>query len=45
MARLGTKLWHLVLLALIIVGALYLFHMTASHKGQSILPGLGINGR
>ena len=37
------KLLHIAFVALVAVGALYVFHMVSSHQGQQILPGLGIN--
>lgn len=42
MAKLGSKLWHLVAIILFIVGAVYVIHMTTNHQGAQILPSLGI---
>lgn len=42
MARFGTKVWHLVVLVLFLIGALYTIHMVSHHKGAQIIPSLGI---
>jgi hypothetical protein len=42
MAKVGSKLWHLVVITLFIVGAVYVIHMTTNHQGSQILPNLGI---
>lgn len=44
MAKFGTKVWHLVVLVVFIVGAVYLIHMYSNHQGSQILPNLGIGG-
>lgn len=42
MAKFGSKLWHLVVLILFIIGAFYVIHMVTNHQGANILPSLGI---
>jgi hypothetical protein len=42
MAKFGSKLWHLVVLVVFIIGAVYLYHMVSNHQGANILPNLGI---
>jgi hypothetical protein len=37
------KVRHVVFLAAALIGVLYVAHMLSAHKGQSILPGVGIN--
>lgn len=36
------KVKHVLFLGAAIIGVLYVAHMMVSHKGQSILPGLGL---
>jgi hypothetical protein len=36
------KVWHLMFLAAAVLGALYVYHMTTSHQGSGILPGVGL---
>lgn len=36
------KVKHVALLALAVVGVLYVAHMMTSHKGSQIIPGLGL---
>ena len=45
MAKVGTKLWHIVVIVVFIIGAVYIIHMASNHQGQQILPSLGIGGR
>lgn len=42
MAKFGSKLWHLVIMVVFIIGAVYVIHMTTNHQGAQILPSLGI---
>lgn len=42
MAKVGSKLWHLIVIILFIVGAVYVIHMASNHQGSQILPNLGI---
>lgn len=44
MAKFGSKLWHLVVLVVFIIGAVYIIHMSMNHQGAKILPNLGIGG-
>jgi hypothetical protein len=36
------NLIHVAFLSFAAIGTLYIIHMVTSHKGESILPGLGI---
>jgi hypothetical protein len=36
------KVKHVLILGLALVGLLYVGHMMMSHKGQQIVPGLGL---
>lgn len=45
MAKFGTKIWHLIVIVLFIVGAVYVIHMVGNHQGAKILPSLGIGGQ
>ena len=38
------KTGHWVALILVVVGALYVFHMFCNHQGQGILPNFGALG-
>ena len=42
MAKFGSKLWHLVVLVVFIIGAFYVVHMMTNHQGAQILPNIGI---
>lgn len=44
MAKMGSKLWHIVILVLVIIGLFYTVHMVTNHQGSKILPSLGIGG-
>jgi hypothetical protein len=37
------KIKHVALLALAVIGVLYVAHMMTSHKGSQIIPGLGLS--
>lgn len=45
MSKFGTKVWHIVILVLLVVGLFYTVHMITNHQGSKILPSLGIGGR
>jgi hypothetical protein len=36
------KVWHVVGIGLLLIGALYVFHMMSAHQGSQILPGIGL---
>jgi hypothetical protein len=39
----SVKIKHVALLALAVIGVLYVAHMMTSHKGSQIIPGLGLS--
>ncbi len=42
MAKFGTKITHLVVLVLIIIGLFYVVHMVTNHQGSKLVPNFGI---
>lgn len=35
------KLGHAIVLVLVVIGGLYVLHMTCNHQGQGIIPAFG----
>jgi|HubBroStandDraft_5_1064220.scaffolds.fasta_scaffold1207307_2 hypothetical protein len=40
MAKFGSKIHHIVILVLVIIGLFYIIHMMSNHQGSQIVPSL-----